>query len=392
MKICAVICEYDPFHLGHEYLIKRIKELGYAVVCIMSGSFTQRGTPAVISKYDRAKCAVRCGADLVMELPFPYCSLNAADFAAAGVYIAEKLGCVSALAFGSETGSTDALCKIADNVLSDEFNEMIEGETKGERYGAKFISAYETLFGKTPKIGSNDLLAIEYIKAIKKRKSKITPIAFKREGQDYNSVSGEGFCSATSVRAAIFANDTATLKKSVPEATYDIIEENKNNGSIARAEKLFLPYAAKFRTAELSRFRGIAEMNEELASRIISSSRVSSDLEGMISNAKTKLYSDSRVRRAMLMAMLEISSSDVSHPSFSVILGADKKGREILSEISEISDFPLITKPADYSSFGEPVKKEFETLLRAESLWALLADKPLESAFNLKRAPFIAEE
>ena len=391
MKICAVICEYDPFHSGHEYLIKRIKELGYAVVCIMSGSFTQRGTPAVITKYDRAMCAVSCGADLVIELPFPYCSLNAADFADAGVCIAEKLGCVSTLAFGSETGDTETLCKIAENVISEEFTSKVNEGVKSERYGARFTSAYKALFGEAVKIGSNDLLAVEYIKALKKRNSSITPIAFKREGYDFNSVSGEGFGSAAYVRAGIFGKGIDAVKSAVPGVSFDVIKKNEANGRIARAENLFLPYAAKFRTSEPDQFRNVAEINEELAARIINSASLSTNYAELVENAKTKLYSDSRVRRAMLMAMLGVHNDDVSEPSYSIILGANSTGRAILSDISGKIDFPLITKPADHTEYGETVKKDFTLLLRAESLWTLLLDSPRESALNVRSSPFISE-
>ena len=391
MKICAVICEYDPFHSGHEYLIKRVKAMGYDVVCIMSGSFTQRGTPAVISKYERAKAAVLCGANLVLELPFPYCSLGAASFAEAGVYIAEKLGCVSALAFGSENGNVEELKEYVNNITTEEFISCFENEGKDERFDKRVGDVYKKLFDKQPRIGSNDLLATEYLKALKKLKSSILPIAIKREGQDFNSKSGEGFSSATSIRKKLFCGDLEYVKQAVPAPSYEMIDKNVRDGAIAREERLFLPYTSVFRMKEAADLFGFAEINEELASRIVCSAGSSTNYVDLIENTKTKMFSQSRIRRAMLMAFTEVYVDKISSPVYSVLLGADTAGRKILSQITKNSDFTIITKPADNGFYGEKVKDAFKLLLRAEALWALLLDNPRDSAVNMRLSPFIAE-
>ena len=124
MKIYAVICEYNPFHLGHAYQLSELKRKG-AVVCVMSGSFTQRGDASVLSKYDRAELAVRSGADLVLELPFPYSSASAEIFGRAGVRIADALGCVDALCFGSETGDTESLIALSDRLRAENFQNAL---------------------------------------------------------------------------------------------------------------------------------------------------------------------------------------------------------------------------------------------------------------------------
>ena len=153
MKISAVICEYNPFHPGHAYHISEVKKNSDAVIAVMSGSFTQRGIPAVISKYERAREAIAGGADLVLELPFPYCAASAEYFARAGVDIAERAGVVSELSFGSESGDAEALMKIAENMNSIAFDRALaeaSAEGKGTHYGRLFFSVYRSLFGDAP--------------------------------------------------------------------------------------------------------------------------------------------------------------------------------------------------------------------------------------------------
>ena len=181
MKICAVICEYDPFHRGHEYQIAELKRRGYGVIAIMSGCFTQRGTAAVIDKYKRARSAVMSGADVVLELPFPFCASGASTFAFGGVRIADRLGIVDTLAFGSETGDTEGIKSVAGNMLSTGYSVALENAKRSYgSYSQRQISAYESVYGRTPVLeGSNDLLALEYVKTIIKTGSKIIPLAAK---------------------------------------------------------------------------------------------------------------------------------------------------------------------------------------------------------------------
>lgn len=394
MKICAVICEYDPFHSGHKHQIDRLKNDGCAVVAVMSGSFTQRGTAATISKYDRAEAAVKCGADLVLELPFPYCASGASAFAAGGVYVAESLGVVDFLAFGSEQGDIKTIKTVAENMLSKEFCNAFESERADfGSYSQRCISTYERLYGKSPVLeGSNDLLALEYVKALMKTNSKIKPIAVKREGQAYGKTSGEGFLSASSVREMIYSGDKERIRAAVPAPSAEKVIYAMDCGMIAMTERLFLPYAAHFRLSDVKSCSGTAEMTEELFGRLIASARSARSFDELISGARTKMYSESRIRRAMLFSLLGVKTDDITKPAFSVLLGAGKKGREILAKIKKTSDFPIITKPADYALPGEGAKRGFETLMRAESLWTLALGRPDEAVALMRKKPYIAED
>ena len=387
MKICTVICEYSPFHRGHEYLISDLKSRGYAVISLMSGSFTQRGEAAVISKYKRAEAAIRCGADLVLELPFPYCALGATEFAQSGVYIANALSCTDVLAFGSECGNTDIIVETAKNILSDEFGARMSSLAAGENYAKSFSAAYEELFGKSEALaGSNDILGVEYVKTIISLGSSVKPLAIKRTGQSFSG-DGDGFISASTAREMIYSGKLDELKNLLPAPSCKILTEEKENGRTAETSRLFLPYAAFFRLSSPDDFDGIAEMNDELAARTCSSARNAKSFDELISLSKTKLYSESRIKRAMLCAFLSVR--EVSFPSFTVLLGANEVGREILRKIKKGSDFPIITKPADHALFGDKVKEDFDVMSRAEALWTLCLEKPEKAGYHIEFSPYI---
>ena len=202
MKLTSVICEYNPFHMGHAYQLSEMKKHG-AVVAIMSGSFTQRGTPAILSKYERAKTAVLCGADLVLELPFPFSSARADLFGAAGVKILSSLGCVDEICFGSETGTIEPLIEAEARLSSSAFQNALEktlSENRNISHRAAMTAAYRSLYGVDSALtGSNDILALSYLAALREQKSPLKPTTVKRIGEAYNG-EGEGVSSASSIR------------------------------------------------------------------------------------------------------------------------------------------------------------------------------------------------
>ena len=186
MKTTAVICEYNPFHRGHEYQINAIKNSGSYVVCIMSGGFVQRGGPALYDKYVRAEAAVRMGADLVVELPFPYCSSAAEFFAKGGVALADSLGLIDELCFGSESGDIVQLETAVSNITSPRLAEEMkkaraDKNNKDKSFAVLRQEAYGALFGDGFPLLPNDILGVEYIKALNELKSSIRPVTYKRE-------------------------------------------------------------------------------------------------------------------------------------------------------------------------------------------------------------------
>lgn len=388
MKICAVICEYNPFHSGHAHLISELKRRGYDVLCLMSGSFTQRGSAAVISKYSRAASAVKGGADLVLELPFPYCSLGAAGFAGGGVSLARSLGCVSALGFGCECGNAEKLMLAAKNALLPEFQAKLS-DLGGERYAERVSAVYSEMLGDDAPSGSNDILAVEYLKAIISFGSEIAPVAVRRDGKDYNSGDIAGTVSATAARNAVLSGNIDPLRGLLPDDSYEALRKALTTGDIARDENLFLPYAAMFRTAKPADICGASCVNAELASRIVAASREAVSFCDMTARIKTKLYSDSAIRRALLFAFTGVGAHEITSPAFTTVLAANKTGREMLSAMEKTSSVPIITKPADYKMYGDGASRAFEASLRAESLWTLALDRPREAGYLMRRSPLM---
>ena len=251
MKICAVICEYNPFHFGHAYLISEMKKRG-AVVAVMSGSFTQRGEPAVISKYERARAALLGGADLVLELPFPYSSSCAERFASAGTDIVSALGCVDELCFGSEAGNIDSLRTAAERTASSAFVDAVKSclsEGHGISYRSAVSEVYKKLYGAELCGGSNDILAISYLARLNQTASSVRPVAVKRIGEAYDG-SGEGLPSASTVRKMLVDGDFDAVSRSVPSFMGEMLRSAAARGGIAAGEKLFPIFAGLSGPAE----------------------------------------------------------------------------------------------------------------------------------------------
>ena len=260
MKTVAIITEYNPFHNGHKYQIDALRssfDEDIAIIAIMSGNYTQRGEIAVADKLIRATAAVECGVDLAIELPFPYSMSSAEFFARSGVYIADRLGIVDYLAFGSELGNIDKLTTVAKNMSSNEFSQLLSKYTSNKQYancGYPVLCqrAYEELYHDN--IGDaffspNNILAIEYIKAIIALNSKIIPITIKREGAGYNEDinADTAMQSATAIRA-LMSSDIKSALNYVPDSA-------KNIYTSAINDKLMPTDQSKLDAAVISFFR-----------------------------------------------------------------------------------------------------------------------------------------
>ena len=246
MKTVLIISEYNPFHLGHKYQIDDIRKTygeDTNIIALMSGSFTQRGETAISDKFTRAKCATLAGVNLVLLLPFPYCASSAEFFARAGVSIANSLGIVDVLAFGSECGDLELLSEVAKNFLSDEFLDKLEFIKNDESYktlGYPKICEmiYLELFGKKIDenfFSSNNILAIEYLKALAATKSKIIPYTTKRCGAGYNSVdiSKSGFQSATAIRK-LFCENIDSAFEYIPVSSKEVLTITSTFGASSK--------------------------------------------------------------------------------------------------------------------------------------------------------------
>ena len=389
MKICAVVCEYNPFHFGHAYQISEMKKRG-AVIAVMSGSFMQRGDAAVLSKYDRAEIAVRCGADLVLELPFPYSSASAEIFGGAGVRIAHALGCVDELCFGSETGDISALCVLSERLDSEKFKEALSAylaENPAQSYRSSVARTYRAFYGEDfPSNGSNDILALSYLSALQSLHSDIVPVAIMRKGENYNG-DGEGFASATTVRALMRSGDWDSVFRCAPTETAERLFSASTGGRLAAAERIFPLFAALARTRSLDICSDLYDIPHDLAARLWKYGRESKDMEEFLSLTVSKNDSASRIRRAMLTVLMDVKKSDVGDVAYTTVLASNQTGREILSKLRKTASIPIVTKPADAKRFGDDVTRAAALAANADAVWELLCDAPRSGSAMMREKP-----
>ncbi len=378
MKVAGVVAEYNPFHKGHEYqLAKTRSELGatHIAVC-MSGSFTQRGDCACLSKFARAKAAVQCGADLVLELPVPWAVAPAGRFAAGAVNIFDALGCVDMLSFGSECGDTNRLQKTVNavNELSDRLFDSVKGggslaaaryEMVADEYGEELAA---------PLKNPNDTLGVEYMLAVSKLCKPIPCCAVTRigVGHDCSEIS-EGFASASLLRTMLSGDGWQAY---VPAASRDIIAKEINKGRApADINRLGIAVLSKLRTMSALEYVNLFEVSEGLENRIASAVRSAASLTELYDTIKTKRYSHSRIRRIILSSFLSVSSElTAGLPPYIRILAMNERGREIVSAAKP--SLPIIARFTDTKNLPSCAKEIFELECKATDLWALSLPSP----------------
>lgn len=349
MKVAGIVCEYNPFHNGHRYHIEQtIKHGATHIVAVMSGNFVQRGDVAVANKFERAKTAVKCGADLVIELPVAYAMSNAETFARGAVYLLESLGCVDMISFGSECGDILKLEAAADAAIyCSQLPELREQLEKGISYPSAMTSLISQNYGwNVAKLfdGPNNVLAIEYIKALKYFGSDITPFTISRMLVEHDS--GEifgNYASASYIREQILNGDYRHLKGIIPAPSFDMIERLMNSGSIADVRNLerMLMYTA--RMADADTLREIHDVGQGLENRIITAS-ASCSMQELLNMIKTKRYPESRIRRILISLLLGIKNSDLEYfPPYGRILAINERGTDILAEAKETASIPFAT-------------------------------------------------
>ena len=397
----AIISEYNPFHSGHGYQIKAIREefgCDTEIIAVMSGNFTQRGELAIADKYLRSEWAVRCGVNLVLELPFPYSMSSAEIFARAAVNIIKSIGIVDVISFGSESGNVDALIEVAENMLKNEyktaFSELSKSsDTKNLGFPALSEAAYIKAFSKDTNIlkEPNNILGIEYIKAVRELKVPIKIHTVKRLGAGFLSekISDERFQSAMSIRNALYNNENNYIN-SIPE-------EIRTSFAEKLSEKEFPIDESKLSSAIISHFRlnthdgrSIFDAGGGLYCRLKNASVEAADIKTLVSSTETKKFTNARIKRALWYSFFGVTSSDVKVlPCFSQVLAFDQKGRSLLKSIKSKSDFPLITKPSATDSLDSNAKKQKMLLDKADSVFQLAKPKAVSGADALRRTPFV---
>ena len=388
MSVYAIISEFNPFHNGHKYIIDEAKARGAeAVVCVMSGNSVQRGELAIIDKYYRAEMAVRCGADLVLELGFPWCSSGAEAFARSGVYIAKEFA--DTLIFGSECGDTKLLSEAADICLERAFVEEYKDTVKENVGSAEaYFKLLEVKTGR--KYSSNDILGIEYIKAARQFGAELSFETVCRRGAGYLSrdIEAGDFQSATAIRNSVFLSGIEEVESYLPRASFDVFKRAVENGDIADSSRLEKGLRMFFRMVSMNELSELADIDEGLASRICRAAR--EDMSGdIIDSVRTKRYTDSRIRRAMLFSLIGVKREDVAAlPEYVNLLAANSVGCKLLASKRGKTRFSVLSKSADIPQ-NELAKRQAELSERLDAIFTLALDKERAVGDMLKKSPVI---
>lgn len=326
MEIVGIICEYNPLHLGHAGQIRRIRQIlgeDTAVVCLMSGSFVQRGAPAVYPKSIRAAAALQAGADLVLELPVTYALSSAEGFAMGGVEILSRL--CTRLCFGAECGSEDALMSLAHGLLSPGFPSALRTFLdQGLSFPAARQQALHALGLDTGLLSSpNNILGVEYCKAILKLGCAMSPLVIHRPG-DYHAQTADPCApSATALRRMVVQGQS--IRSYVPTDLF----LNAPVHTLAAGERAIL---ARLRTMSEEEFSVLPYGGEGLWRKLMHESRRQPDLESILTAVKSKRYTRTRLDRMVMCAFLGIDQQTIAAPApYARILGFDRRGRELLA-------------------------------------------------------------
>ncbi len=378
MKTAAVICEYNPFHTGHLVQINLIKKTfgqDTVIVSLMSGSCVQRGTLSVYPKYDRAKAAVLCGSDLVLELPCQYSFGSAEYFANGAVKLLNYLGGIDVLCFGSECGSLDMLKAASENLSSDRFLSAIKEQKSSYSHARTSQMIYSSLFGCGYPTLPNDILAVEYLTALSKSHSEIIPFTYKRE---------KGY-SATKSREAIYS--FGELNEHIPSAALSVFSkliptDDKKYESIAlhtlisKGQDVLSHYSA---------------MNGGVSGLLCKNALVSSSLSELISKSTSKAYPSSRLRRALLSSVTEITGKDrEEEPLYTTLLAASRLGCDFLSRVRKDTKLCIVTKPSDYTALPQNAKRQFELGIRCDRLFHICRGESPSKALSF--TPYIEKQ
>ncbi|WP_026692138.1 nucleotidyltransferase [Peribacillus kribbensis] len=370
MKALGIVVEYNPFHNGHSYHIQEsIKETGAdLVIAVMSGSFLQRGEPAIVSKWSRAAMALRSGADIVFELPYDFSVQQADRFAAGAVSILEAANCET-VCFGSEEGTIEPFLDAAHfmDIHREEFNSLFKEYSKeGLSYPRARGQAFHKLSEGREMLDlsrPNNILGLQYVLAALKNGFHIKPCTIQRIQADYHdtSLGSHAIASATSIRKALFENQGSlhAILKQIPEAALEELTSYFNQFGVFHHWELYWNLL-KYRILSSSpdELREIREMEEGLEYRFMEHALEARSFHDFMERMKTKRYTWTRLQRASVHILTNTKKSHwPSTPEYIRLLGATEKGREYLNQNKKKFGLPLISKT---SSFKEGLQKDIQ--------------------------------
>lgn len=396
VDIVGVVVEYNPFHNGHLYHLTKAREEvpGAHLIAVMSGNWTQRGEPALINKWARTEAALQCGIDIIVELPVVFAVQSAEGFARGAVKTLEATGIVNHLCFGSEAGQLEPLQTIASYMEAEPppFKKELQlSLKKGLSYPAALHRALSTVSrtGKDMPLSAetlenlftpNNILAIEYLKALKKISSEMIPLTIKRRGAGFHDLQASGdIASATGIRRALFKKELGVVNKTVPPPSREILFEEIAAGKGPVHEENFADVILSLlRRSSPEKLASLPEVIEGMESRLKKAAS-SPDLHSLFQELKTRRYTRTRLQRILIYLLLSLDKEALSYfneagPHYLRVLGFSRQGKDLLSRIKTRAFLPLVTRPAPFIKdplISPGAKKMMHYDILATDLYAL---------------------
>ena len=352
-RVLGIIAEYNPFHNGHLYHIQQAKRQTGSkyVICVMSGNFAQRGNTALVDKWVKTQMAFQNGVDIVIELPTIYSISSAENFAEGAIKILDQLKIINTLAFGTETDDLAALNNIT-NVLYNEPKEYVAILNHELSTGISYPKARENalmMYLNNIKryanilSGSNNILAIEYLKAIKRLKTDIKPYAIQRKNVYYNDEQiVDEFASSTAIRKLLTRNEFSDIRKVMPENAYFLLKEQVKRGKyVLGIEKYEKEILYTLRRMSLEEILDLPDVSEGLENLIKNAANSCNNVSDLVNIVKSKRYTQTRIQRILLYALLGITKKDMQNSKkvnpYIRVLGFNDNGKQMLSDICKIN-------------------------------------------------------
>jgi len=415
MNIISIIAEYNPFHLGHQYQLQEARRLlgqDSAVMAAMSGSYTQRGEPAITDKWSRTRMALAAGVDLVLELPFAYACASAERFADGGVRLLQATGLDSQLVFGSESGDLEWLRQAAEFLVPEtpDFKDALHAcLAEGLSFPAARQKAMEQVSGDSALAGllsqPNNILAVEYLKAIHRLPScRLRPVTIRRLGQDDRSenLPGTGVLpGASAIRMAVFQATQAHPEPQLADladrlldampvpALAELMARIQSGPGPVWPEQLQQLALSRLRSAGPDELDLIAGMGEGLSRRLSAAARrpgpfLQSPWQTLLSDADTRRFTRTRIQRALAAMLTGLNQADLDAfdaaggPAYIRVLGFSRKGRYLLKLMRRLAEKPLITRSSDFRELGgdQVLQRMAQLDLVAADLWDSAAGLP----------------
>lgn len=385
-KVLGIVCEYNPFHNGHLYHIIQSKKITGAnyTIAIMTGNFAQRGDVSIIDKWSKAEMALLCGVDLVIELPVLYSVSSAENFADGAIKILNSLKIVDNISFGSETKDINLLDRIAEVLCNEpkEYRTLLSHElSKGLSYPKARENALMMYLNDVRRFANvmsspNNILGIEYLKALRKSKSNILPICIPRIGTGHNDTTySKNIANATTIRNLIATNQYNSLdfKRLVPISTYSILTENIKRGhvvnSLTNYEKEIL---YTFRKMSLEEIADLPDVSEGLEYKLKNAANSCNSLVEFFNIVSSKRYAKTRISRILVYGLLGITKKDIALSKSTIpyvrILGFNENGRNLLSSIAHAN--PKLSLVTSVKKFEETNKNRNLQLMLNKDIWA----------------------